>query len=127
MPLKFKIKKNDDCKIQPSASKNQLGYVIVGPNCGRNKKGIFNCECGKCKELVPDKGIKETERIVNISELEKMIQKARLDVIALKNHTEKKGDKETTEFLSEIADALWKCENFEFILERRKIKVSPFS
>lgn len=56
MPLKFKIKKNDDCKIQPSASKNQLGYVIVGPNCGRDKKGIFNCECGKCKELVPDIG-----------------------------------------------------------------------
>ena len=73
----------------------------------------------KGEELV---NIKETERIVNISELQKMIQKARLDVIALKKHTEKKGDKETTEFLSEIAYVLWKCENFEFILERRKIK-----
>ena len=66
--------------------------------------------------------VKETERIVNISDLEKMIQKARLDVIALKKYTEKKGQTEIAELLNEIADTLLKCENFEFLLERRKIK-----
>lgn len=69
-----------------------------------------------------DKDVKETERIVNISDLERMIQKARLDVIALKKYTEKKGQTEIAERLNEIADTLWKCENFEFLLERRKIK-----
>ena len=29
------------------------GYLIKGPNCGRDKNGIFRCECGKCQVIPP--------------------------------------------------------------------------
>ena len=30
------------------------GYEIHGSQCGRDKKGIFRCVCGKCKALHND-------------------------------------------------------------------------
>lgn len=27
------------------------GYSIKSPNCGRDKKGVFHCTCGKCEPL----------------------------------------------------------------------------
>lgn len=29
----------------------KLGYKIIGKKCGRDKKGEFHCQCGKCRPL----------------------------------------------------------------------------
>ena len=38
------MKKPD--KPRPKIADN--GYIVVGENCGRDKKGVFRCVCGKC-------------------------------------------------------------------------------
>lgn len=30
------------------------GYDIKSKHCGRDKNGVFHCECGKCKDLFPE-------------------------------------------------------------------------
>lgn len=30
------------------------GFQIVGPDCGRDKTGVFYCSCGKCMPLRVD-------------------------------------------------------------------------
>lgn len=68
--------------------------------------------------------IKETERIVNISELEKMIQHARLQVIDIKKAVENNASaSEIAEMLDAVQKQLLNCENFEFVLERRIVTV----
>ena len=57
----------------------------------------------------------ECERIVNISELAKKIQSARLKLIAIKKSTV------FDSRLDDVINELWECEHFDFVLERRKI------
>lgn len=70
---------------------------------------------------------KETERIVNISKLEKMLQSARLDLIVIQKKAESEGNTELTAALQKVQEKLLKCENFEFLLERRKVRDSQSS
>ena len=37
-----------DTYLQGAASES---YVIVCPQCGRDKNGTFQCVCGRCREL----------------------------------------------------------------------------
>ena len=68
--------------------------------------------------------IKETERIVNISELEKDIQNARVQVINIKKAVQNKAsDSVIIEMLNSVQKQLSECENFEFVLEQRKVIV----
>ena len=68
--------------------------------------------------------IKETERIVNISELEKEIQNARIQVINIKKAVQNKAsDSVIIEMLNGVQKQLSECENFEFVIERRKVIV----
>ncbi len=63
----------------------------------------------------------ESERITNISELEKIIQSARANVIYLKK-TIKDDNKEISAYLAEQLDLkLHQMEVFNFIVERRTI------
>ncbi len=63
----------------------------------------------------------ESERITNISELEKIIQSARANVIYLKK-TIKDDNKEISAYLAEQLDLkLHQMEAFNFIVERRTI------
>ena len=32
------------------------GMMIASPKCGRSKKGVFRCVCGKCEPLEPNVG-----------------------------------------------------------------------
>lgn len=65
---------------------------------------------------------KETERIVNISELEEMIQSARLKVISVCKIAEADGNDVLVSLLQEIQNDLTECESFNFVLERRTIR-----
>ena len=68
--------------------------------------------------------IKETERIVNISELEKDIQNARLQVIDIKKAVKNNAPaSKITEMLNGVQTQLSECENFEFVIEQRKVIV----
>ena len=61
----------------------------------------------------------ETERIVNIAELEQIVRDARVDIISLKKAL-KNGNKEASKHLTEQLDLkLHRMEAFEFVLERR--------
>lgn len=68
--------------------------------------------------------IKEAERIVNISELEKEIQNARIQVINIKKAVQNKAsDSVIIEMLNGVQKQLSECENFEFVIEQRKVIV----
>ena len=30
---------------------DEMAYEINGPNCGRDKNGVFHCVCGKCRPI----------------------------------------------------------------------------
>ena len=30
---------------------DEMVYEINGPDCGRDKNGVFHCVCGKCKPI----------------------------------------------------------------------------
>ena len=66
----------------------------------------------------------ESERIINIADLEELIINARFDMIHLKNAL-KDGNQEASKHLVEQLDLkLHKMEAFEFIIERRIISES---
>nr|DAY22553.1 MAG TPA: hypothetical protein [Bacteriophage sp.] len=44
--IEFLTKKKRDYNTPPEITDN--GYTIIGPNCGRDKNGVFKCVCGKC-------------------------------------------------------------------------------
>lgn len=68
--------------------------------------------------------IKETERIVNISELEKDIRSAQLQIIDIKKAVENNASaSEIAEMLNGVQKQLSECENFEFVIEQRKVIV----
>lgn len=62
-------------------------------------------------------------QIVNIGELEKKIQKARLDVINLLQQAKNKqlNNEQIVELLKSINSELLDCEHFEFVLEEREL------
>ena len=61
----------------------------------------------------------ESERIVNLADLEQIIRDARVDVIYLKNAL-KNDNKEASKQLTEQLDLkLHRMEAFDFVLERR--------
>ena len=63
----------------------------------------------------------ETERIVNLADLEQIIRDARVDMISLKQAL-KNDNKEASKHLTEQLDLkLHRMEAFEFVLERRTI------
>lgn len=65
------------------------------------------------------KVICETERIVNIGELERGIQRARLKLIAIKETvTDNDSLKDS---LNAVINDLFDCEHFDFLLEHRKV------
>lgn len=63
-----------------------------------------------------------SERIINIRELEKKIQSARVGVLAVKKKAEAENDQSLVQAMDRIQQQLFECENFEFVLERRKVK-----
>ena len=66
----------------------------------------------------------ESERIVNIADLEELIVNARFDMVHLRNLL-KDGNQEASKHLVEQLDLkLHKMEAFEFIIERRIISES---
>ena len=80
-------------------------------------------ESGKGQKRKRWKKVKmvETERIVNIAELEQIVRDARVDMISLK-HALKNENKEASKHLTEQLDLkLHRMEAFEFVLERRTI------
>ena len=30
---------------------DEMAYEINGPDCGRDKNGVFHCVCGRCKPI----------------------------------------------------------------------------
>lgn len=63
----------------------------------------------------------ESERIVNIADLEQLIRDARFDMVHLKNLL-KDGNQEASKHLVEQLDLkLHRMEAFEFVIERRTI------
>lgn len=44
--IEFLTEKKRDYNTPPEITDN--GYTIIGPNCGRDKNGVFKCVCGKC-------------------------------------------------------------------------------
>lgn len=30
---------------------DEMAYEINGPDCGRDKNGVFHCVCGKCRPI----------------------------------------------------------------------------
>lgn len=65
------------------------------------------------------KVICETERIVNIGELERGIQSARLQLIAIKETVT--DNDSLKDALSAVINDLFDCEHFDFLLEHRKV------
>lgn len=63
-----------------------------------------------------------SERIINISELEKKIQSVRGGVLAVKKKAEAENNQSLVQAMDRIQQQLFECENFEFVLERRKFK-----
>ncbi|MCM1364896.1 MAG: hypothetical protein NC122_07435 [Faecalibacterium sp.] len=45
----FKTKKMLSRKSKEHKKRKPISHEINSPKCGRDKKGIFHCECGKCK------------------------------------------------------------------------------
>lgn len=66
--------------------------------------------------MFKQKKIKESERIVNISELIQKIQFTRIELIELKNNLNLSSQEK--EKFQIIIEKLFECENFEFVLER---------
>ncbi len=66
-------------------------------------------------------------QIINISELEKKIQKTRLDVIKILQQAKNKqlNNEQIVELLESINSELLECEHFEFVLEARTFKERP--
>ena len=63
----------------------------------------------------------ESERIVNLADLEQLIRDARVDMLYLKNAI-KDGKQEASKHLVEQVDLkLHRMEAFEFVIERRTI------
>ena len=65
----------------------------------------------------------ESERITNISELEKLIQSARTDMVYLKRAVESRNIESITHFMDRIDLKLHSMEAFNFMLERRIVNV----
>lgn len=40
-------------QLQQEADAKKIGYDIKSPSCGRDKHGVFHCECGKCTSIKP--------------------------------------------------------------------------
>ena len=62
-------------------------------------------------------------QIVNIGDLEKKIQKARLDVINLLQQAKNKqlNNEQIVELIESVNSELLDCEHFEFVLEEREL------
>lgn len=67
---------------------------------------------------------KEIYQIVNISDLEKKIQKTRIEVMNILIQIKEKQltEMQIVELLENIQNTLFECESFEFVLERRLLK-----
>ena len=46
-----KREKNGTIIDDVNVTEQTTGYLIQGPDCGRDKDGIFHCRCGKCKSV----------------------------------------------------------------------------
>lgn len=65
----------------------------------------------------------ETERISNLTQCEELIRSARADVLSLKSAFSE-DRKELSKYLIEKLDLkLHELESYEFVLERRKVKM----
>lgn len=65
------------------------------------------------------KSFTETERIVNIGELERKIQNSRLHLIAIKETVT--DDDSLKNALNSVIQELYECQKFDFVLEHRKV------
>lgn len=78
--------------------RNVIGYRIVGPKCGIDRSGVFNCYCGKCERLDAST---EKKYFAAIANADKSTAKPLLDLIELNRQ-----DRETLLRIEKMAKAM---------------------
>ena len=52
--------------IMNEINHDTTGYNIASPDCGRDRNGVFHCECGNCTERINVNMGVELRRIANV-------------------------------------------------------------